>query len=134
MQTHGGYGDAGVMQFPSEFEWISPSGARAAHRYMPTHYCAGWWMDSAPTLAEAEAAVLRPVPGAEAGRRDPQRAAPGRHRLLPPNKWVTEIHRDWNARYVWPRFVCAVPRDFFAAVRAELAAERPARRRRRPAT
>ncbi len=41
----------------------------------------------------------------------------------PPNKWVTEIHRDWNARYTWPRFVCAVPRDFLAAVRAELAAE-----------
>ena len=41
----------------------------------------------------------------------------------PPNKWVTEIHRDWNARYTWPRFVCAVPRDFLAAVRAALAAE-----------
>ena len=39
----------------------------------------------------------------------------------PPNKWVTEIHRDWNARYTWPRFVCALPREFFAAVRAELA-------------
>ena len=38
----------------------------------------------------------------------------------PPNKWVTEIHRDWNARYTWPRFVCALPREFFAAVRAEL--------------
>ena len=40
----------------------------------------------------------------------------------PPNKWVTEIHRDWNARYTWPRFVCALPSEFFAAVRAELAA------------
>ena len=39
----------------------------------------------------------------------------------PPNKWVTEIHRDWNARYTWPRFVCALPQEFFAAVRAELA-------------
>ena len=39
----------------------------------------------------------------------------------PPNKWVTEIHRDWNARYTWPRFVCGLPREFFAAVRAELA-------------
>ena len=38
----------------------------------------------------------------------------------PPNKWVTEIHRDWNARYTWPRFVCALPREFFAAVRTEL--------------
>ncbi|MGV0802113.1 alpha-mannosidase, partial [Mycolicibacterium elephantis] len=39
----------------------------------------------------------------------------------PPNKWVTEIHRDWNTRYTWPRFVCALPREFFAAVRGELA-------------
>ena len=38
----------------------------------------------------------------------------------PPNRWVTEIHRDWNARYSWPRFVCALPREFFAAVRAEI--------------
>ncbi len=38
----------------------------------------------------------------------------------PPNKWVTEIHRDWASRYTWPRFVCALPREFFAAVRAEL--------------
>ena len=38
----------------------------------------------------------------------------------PPNKWVTEIHRDWNARYTWPRFVCGLPREFFASVRAEL--------------
>ena len=39
----------------------------------------------------------------------------------PPNKWVTAVHRDWNSRYVWPRFVCSLPRDFFAGVRAELA-------------
>ena len=37
----------------------------------------------------------------------------------PPNAWVTEIHRDWNARYIWPRFVCALPSEFFAAVRAD---------------
>ncbi|BCI91161.1 hypothetical protein NIIDMKKI_63670 [Mycobacterium kansasii] len=39
----------------------------------------------------------------------------------PPNKWVTEIHRDWAVRYTWPRFVCGLPREFFAAVRTELA-------------
>lgn len=33
------------------------------------------------------------------------------------------IHRDWNERYVWPRFVSGIPRDFFAAVRAELERE-----------
>ncbi len=39
-----------------------------------------------------------------------------------PSRWVTAIHRDWNARYVWPRFVTAVPREFFAAVRQGAAA------------
>ena len=39
----------------------------------------------------------------------------------PPNKWITDVHHDWARRYVWPRFVCSLPRDFFAAVRAELA-------------
>ena len=27
----------------------------------------------------------------------------------PPCRWVTSIHRDWNERYVWPRFVCGDP-------------------------
>ena len=76
-------GDARVMQFPSEFEWVAPSGTGLLTAYMPAHYSAGWWMDSAPTLAEAEEAVYEPVPDAEAGRRHPQRAGPGRHRLLP---------------------------------------------------
>jgi alpha-mannosidase len=123
IQTHGGYGDARVMQFPSEFEWVAPSGTGLLTAYMPAHYSAGWWMDSAPTLAEASAAVYEIF-------RQLQPVAATRNVLIPvgtdyspPNKWVTEIHRDWNARYSWPRFVCAVPRDFLAAVRAELAAQ-----------
>ena len=40
--------------------------------------------------------------------------------MIPAN-WVTEIHRDWNARYVWPRFVTAVPAEFFEAVRSDAA-------------
>ena len=35
-----------------------------------------------------------------------------------PSRWATAIHRDWNARYLWPRFVTAVPSEFFAAVPA----------------
>ena len=50
------------MQFPSEFEWVAPSGTGLLTAYMPAHYSAGWWMDSAPTLAEAEAAVHDAVP------------------------------------------------------------------------
>ncbi|MGW2150247.1 glycoside hydrolase family 38 N-terminal domain-containing protein [Nonomuraea bangladeshensis] len=124
--------DAALMQFPSEFEWISPSGRGVLTHYMPAHYSAGWWMDSAPTLEDACQAVydlyrsLKPV-------------AATRHVLLPvgtdytpPNKWVTDIHRAWAARYVWPRFVCATPRDFLDAVRAELPRHSPQTRDMNP--
>jgi hypothetical protein len=115
-------GDARVMQFPSEFEWVAPSGAGLLTAYMPAHYSAGWWMDSAPTLADAEEAVyalfltLRPV----AATRNV--LVPVGTDYSPPNKWVTAIAGDWRARYTWPRMLCAVPRDFLAAVRAELVA------------
>ncbi|WP_407685115.1 glycoside hydrolase family 38 N-terminal domain-containing protein [Mycobacterium sp. HUMS_1102779] len=121
--AQGGPETGGVdrMQFSSEFEWISPSGRGLLTHYMPAHYSAGWWMDSASTLAEAEDATY-------ALFAQLKRVALTRNVLLPvgtdytpPNKWVTSIHRDWAARYTWPRFVCALPREFFAAVRAELA-------------
>ncbi|HEY6745640.1 MAG TPA: glycosyl hydrolase-related protein [Mycobacteriales bacterium] len=123
MQTHGASGDARVMQFPSEFEWVAPSGTGLLTAYMPAHYSAGWWMDSAATLAEASAAVhalflsLKPV----AATRNV--LIPVGTDYSPPNKWVTAIHRDQAARYTWPRFVCATPRDFLDAVRAGLAAD-----------
>ncbi|GAA2313150.1 NEW3 domain-containing protein [Nonomuraea roseoviolacea subsp. roseoviolacea] len=114
--------DARVMQFPSEFEWIAPSGLGVLTHFMPHHYSAGWWMDSSADLATAENTVyelyrkLKPV-GATRNL-----LLPVGTDYTPPNKWVTEIHRSWNTRYVWPRFVCATPRDFLDAVRAELAA------------
>ena len=43
-----------------------------------------------------------------------------------PARWVTDVAREWSARYLWPRFAPAIPREFFAAVRAESEAE-PAR-------
>lgn len=113
-------GDPERMQFASEFTWTAPSGRGLLTHYMPAHYAGGWWMDSAPTLAEAEAQTHKLFC-------DLKKVALTRNVLLPvgtdytpPNKWVTEIHRDWNARYTWPRFVCALPKEFFAAVRAEL--------------
>jgi alpha-mannosidase len=115
-----GDGDVARMQFCSEFEWIAPSGRGLLTHYMPAHYSAGWWMDSSTSLHEAEAAVYGLFT-------DLKKVAATRNVLLPvgtdytpPNQWVTEIHRDWNARYTWPRFVCALPAEFFAAVRAEL--------------
>ena len=115
--------DARVMQFPSEFEWISPSGRGVLTHFMPHHYSAGWWMDSSPDLETAERAVyelyakLKPVAATK------NLLLPVGTDYTPPNKWVTEIHRSWSAKYVWPRFVCGTPRDFLDAVRAELAAK-----------
>ncbi|MER7751989.1 glycoside hydrolase family 38 C-terminal domain-containing protein [Kitasatospora sp. NPDC097643] len=114
--------DARVMQFPSEFEWIAPSGDGVLTHYMPHHYSAGWWMDASPDLATAEQAVydlyrkLKPVGATK------NLLLPVGTDFTPPNRWVTGIHRSWAAKYLWPRFVCATPRDFLDAVRAELAA------------
>jgi alpha-mannosidase len=116
-------GDNTRMQFPSEFEWISPDGNGLLTSYMANHYGAGWGIHQAPDLAAAQAealgqlATLAPV-------------AATRNVLLPvgadhviPARWATALHRDFAARYVWPRCVTALPREFFAAVRDE-AAER----------
>ncbi|GAA1997384.1 NEW3 domain-containing protein [Catenulispora subtropica] len=114
-------GDVKNMQFPAEFEWISPSGQGVVTHYMPNHYSAGWWMDSSVTLEEAEEKVYELFLGLKQAAATRNTLLPVGTDYTPPNKWVTAIHRDWNARYVWPRFVTGLPRDFFAAVHAELA-------------
>ncbi|MFD0522108.1 glycoside hydrolase family 38 N-terminal domain-containing protein [Paractinoplanes durhamensis] len=112
-------GDVTRMQFPSEFEWISPSGLGLPTAYLANHYVAGWDMERRETLAEA-------MDEAYAQYRDLRKVAATRNVFLPvghdhniPSRWCTEIHREWAKRYVWPRFVMGVPRDYFAAVRAE---------------
>jgi alpha-mannosidase len=120
-QTAAGKGDPRRMQFPSEFEWVSPSGRGLLTSYMADHYGSGWAMDSAPTLADAEEAAYRLFLGLKQVATTRNVLLPVGGDYTPPNKWVTQVHRDWNARYVWPRFVCSLPKDFFAAVRAELA-------------
>ncbi|BBX09822.1 alpha-mannosidase [Mycolicibacterium aichiense] len=114
-------GDPRRMQFPSEFEWIAPSGLGLLTHYMPAHYSAGWWMDSAATLADAEQATYHLFAELKSVALTRNVLLPVGTDYTPPNAWVTEIHRDWNARYTWPRFVCALPSEFFAAVRAETA-------------
>ena len=116
-----GGGDPRRMQFRSEFEWIAPSGLGLLTHYMPAHYAAGWWMDSSTSLAEAEEATFELFRSLKSVALTRNVLLPVGTDYTPPNAWVTEIHRDWNARYTWPKFVCAIPRDFFAAVRAELA-------------
>jgi alpha-mannosidase len=120
-KTAAGKGDPTRMQFPSEFEWISPSGKGLLTAYMADHYGSGWAMDSAPTLEVAREAAYHEF-------LELKKVTTAKHVLLPvggdytpPNKWITDLHKDWAQRYVWPRFVCSLPRDFFAAVRAELA-------------
>ncbi len=116
-----GGGDPRRMQFRSEFEWIAPSGLGLLTHYMPAHYAAGWWMDSSTSLAEAEEATFELFRSLKSVALTRNVLLPVGTDYTPPNAWVTSIHRDWNARYTWPKFVCAIPRDFFAAVRDELA-------------
>ena len=107
------------MQFSTEFEWISPDGRGLLTAYMAHHYGAGWRLHTLPDLQAAEAEAYGQF-------RALAQVAATRNVLLPvgsdhviPARWVTDIHRDWDQRYVWPRFTTAVPREFFAAVRAE---------------
>ncbi len=116
-------GDNRLMQFASEFEWLSPDGTGLLTSYMANHYSAGWLAGHHATdLATAEAHAyeqfrqLAPV----AATRNVLLPVGGDHTIPP--RWAAPIHRDWNARYTWPRFVTAVPSEFFAAVRAEAAA------------
>jgi alpha-mannosidase len=116
-------GDNRRMQFPSEFEWLSPDGGGLLTSYMANHYGAGWVTNDAASLEAAEQAAYEQF-------RQLAPVAPTRNVLLPvgadhviPSRWAAGIHRDWNARYVWPRFVTALPSEFFAAVRKD-AAER----------
>ncbi|MFI1032539.1 NEW3 domain-containing protein [Streptomyces sp. NPDC020951] len=111
------------MQFPAEFSWIAPSGRGLLTAYMVNHYGAGWAIDNAPTLPEAEAAALRLFRGLKKVALTRNVLLPVGGDYAPPCRWVMGIHRDWNERYVWPRFVSGIPRDFFAAVRDELERE-----------
>jgi alpha-mannosidase len=113
-------GDITRMQFPSEFEWVSPSGRGVLTAYMANHYVAGWDVERKDTLDEAMAEAY-------AQYRELRKVAATRNVMLPvghdhniPSRWCTEIHREWPKRYAWPRFVMGVPREFFAAVRREL--------------
>jgi alpha-mannosidase len=114
-------GEAPGMQFHSEFDWIAPSGRALLTSFMPNHYSAGWWMDACTSLEQAEVEAFRLFTEIKAEATTRNVLLPVGTDYSPPNKWVTAIHRDWAARYVWPRFETAIARDFFDAVRAERA-------------
>ena len=111
------------MQFPSEFEWVAPNGKGLLTSYMPNHYSSGWELERATTLegamwrayelfcslAEVSAARVTLLPvGTD---------------YTPPSRFISAVSETWASRYVWPRFEVGLPREFFDAVRAELAAK-----------
>jgi alpha-mannosidase len=111
--------DNARMQYPAEFEWLSPDGNGILTAYMADHYGAGWSLHQAADLGAAQVAALGQFRSLAA-------VAATRNVMLPvgadhviPARWVTDVHRSWNDTYVWPRFVTAIPREFFDAVRAE---------------
>ena len=110
-------GDITRMQFPSEFEWVSPSGRGLLTSYLADHYVAGWDIERAGNLDEAIRAAYRQFSSL-------RQVAATRNVLLPvghdhnlPSRFCTAVCREWNSRYTWPRFVVGLPREFFAAVR-----------------
>jgi alpha-mannosidase len=109
--------EAPRMQFASEFEWLSPSGRGLLTSFMAGHYSAGWWLDMAPALEDAEEAAYRLFKSLKPVAATPNVLLPVGTDYTPPNRWLTAIHRDWNRRYVWPKFLAALPCEFFAAVR-----------------
>ena len=109
------------MQFPSEFEWLSPDGKGLLTSYMPDHYSAGWQLDLANTLEEAIDRAYDLFCDLAAVSATKATLLPVGTDYTPPNKWVTQLAREWSERYAWPRFVAGLPKEFFAAVRAELA-------------
>lgn len=121
------------MQFPAEFSWIAPSGRGLLTAYMVNHYGAGWAIDNAPTLPEAEAAALKLFKGLKKVALTRNVLLPVGGDYAPPCRWVMDIHRDWNARYIWPRFVSAIPATSSPPY-APSWTRRAARRPRRPGT
>jgi alpha-mannosidase len=106
------------MQFPAEFEWLSPDGAGLLTAYMANHYGAGWTLHTASDLDGALDAAYTQFKSLASVAATPNVMLPVGSDHVIPARWVTDVAREWAARYVWPRFVPAVPREFFSAVRA----------------
>ena len=106
------------MQFPAEFEWLSPDGSGLLTAYMANHYGAGWTLHTAADLEAALEAAHAQFSSLATVAATPNVMLPVGSDHVIPARWVTDVGREWAKRYVWPRFVPAVPREFFAAVRA----------------
>ena len=111
------------MQFPAEFEWLSPDGSGLLTAYMANHYGAGWVLHTASDLDAALDAAYSQFKSLASVAATPNVMLPVGSDHVIPARWVTDVAREWSARYVWPRFTPAVPREFFAAVRAAAESE-----------
>ncbi|WP_432948874.1 NEW3 domain-containing protein [Kribbella sp. CA-253562] len=116
-------GTAAVMQFPSEFEWISPSGDGVLTHYMPDHYGPGWDLQHAPSVEAAGDTAYQLFATLKTVAATKNTLLPVGGDYTPPNNWITALHHDWAERYVWPKFVCGTTKHFMDRVRAELDAE-----------
>ena len=102
-------GDKPQMQFASEFEWVAPSGRGLLTSFQANHYSAGWWMDAATTLEEAELEVHRLFTDLAA-------LAATKNVLCRWTALATEQMADGDpprlgSAYVWPKFLAAIPRE-----------------------
>jgi len=109
------------IQFPTEFEWVAPSGDGLLTHYMAGHYAAGFSLDAAQTPRTAAAELHELFI-------ELKQAAATRNVMIlvgsdftPPMRWTTQLRAAWNERYPHVRLQYGLPRDFFAAVRDELA-------------
>ncbi|WBQ02866.1 NEW3 domain-containing protein [Kribbella sp. CA-293567] len=116
-------GTAAVMQFKSEFEWISPSGDGVLTHYMPDHYGSGWELQNAPSVEAAGEQAYELFARLKTVAATKNTLLPVGDDYTPPSAWITAVHRDWAERYAWPKFVCGTTKDFMDRVRDELAAE-----------
>lgn len=116
-------GTAAVMQFHSEFEWISPSGDGVLTHYMPDHYGSGWELQNAPSVEAAGEQGYELFARLKTVAATKNVLLPVGDDYTPPSAWITAVHRDWADRYAWPKFVCGTTQHFMDRVRAELAAE-----------
>ncbi|HEU4947799.1 MAG TPA: NEW3 domain-containing protein [Kribbella sp.] len=116
-------GSATVMQFASEFEWISPSGDGVLTHYMPDHYGPGWELQHAPSVEAAGETAYQLFATLKTVAATKNTLLPVGGDYTPPNNWITALHHDWAARYTWPKFVCGTTKHFMDRVRAELATE-----------